>query len=243
MPMARPATAVVDEVECLYSKAGIDSFFVVDSVFNLDPVGARSFAEELGRRALPVRWMAFFMPHGLSACDVEAWRASGLEGVEFGVDTLAPSLLQGWGKPFSAFDVAESACICAELDVPYVLYLLFGGPGETIETVRETLERVCSLPRAVVYAFQGIRIYPGTELHKRALADDVITPDQDLLEPAFYFSPMLDRADLAAELAPFAERLNWLVAGESMDRAKRMSSVIRRGGGKGSLWHLLRPKA
>jgi radical SAM superfamily enzyme YgiQ (UPF0313 family) len=238
----RPAAAAADEVEALHRDAGVDSFFVVDSVFNLDSAAPRAFADELVRRRLPVHWTAFFMPRGLTVPDVTAWRASGLEGVEFGVDTLAPELLQSWGKPFTVRDVESSARLCADLDVPYVMYLLFGGPGETIETVRQTLERACALPRAVVYAFQGLRVYPGTGLHEVALADGVVAPGQDLMDPVFYFSPHLSREALDAELAPLASKRNWLIAGAGMEQAKRLSAVIRRGGGKGSLWHLLRPR-
>jgi hypothetical protein len=35
----------------------------------------------------------------------------------------------------------------------------------------------------------GVRIYPGCELYDIALREKVISPDQNLLYPAFYLSP------------------------------------------------------
>jgi len=52
----------------------------------------------------------------------------------------------------------------------------------------------------------GVRIYPGTTLQRIAAAEGVVAADDPLLAPAFYFSPMLDRARALARLHDFARR-------------------------------------
>ncbi len=235
------AASAVDDIQRLYEEHGVDSFFVVDSVFNLAQSQAGAFARDLVRRRLPVRWTAFFMPKGITGEQAALWKESGLDGVELGVDTISDPLLRRWGKPFSAEDVLESARVLARADLPYAMYLLFGGPGETRATFEETVSRADECPRAVVFAFSGMRIYPNSPLHRAAIEDGMIGGEDDLLEPRFYLSKELGADWLKTRRTELARRTNWMVAGRNMDALKRMAGMLRRNGHKGSLWQRVRP--
>ena len=83
---------------------------------------------------------------------------------------------------------------------------LVGGPGETADTLAETLEFASWRLRRgdAVYVTVGLRIYPGTTLHRIAEAEDVVAKGDSLLDPAFYFSPELSRDEAVATLRRFA---------------------------------------
>jgi len=68
---------------------------------------------------------------------------------------------------------------------------MVGGPGETTESVEESLSFADSLHLDALKITVGLRIYPGTPLAATALAEGVIGPDEDLLWPRFYFAPPL----------------------------------------------------
>lgn len=73
---------------------------------------------------------------------------------------------------------------------------MIGGPRETKETVRETLlfAEQYIRPEDTAFFNTGIRIYPGTELEHIARKEGVLSvPSEEMLEPAFYLSPALDR--------------------------------------------------
>jgi radical SAM superfamily enzyme YgiQ (UPF0313 family) len=70
-------------------------------------------------------------------------------------------------------------------------FLLLGGPGETRETVEESLAFADSLRLEALKTTVGIRIYPGTPLARRAVQDGMISPEDDLLQPRFYLTPGL----------------------------------------------------
>jgi hypothetical protein len=70
-------------------------------------------------------------------------------------------------------------------------FLLLGGPGETRESVEESLAFADSLRLGSLKTTVGIRIYPGTPLARMALWEGVITPEDDLLWPRFYLAPGL----------------------------------------------------
>ena len=63
------------------------------------------------------------------------------------------------------------------IGVDFAHYILFGGPGETEETVLETFALMDEVAPTAVIAMTGIRIFPGTPLHRQALAEGIITPE------------------------------------------------------------------
>ena len=70
-------------------------------------------------------------------------------------------------------------------------FLLLGGPGETRESVEESLRFADSLNLDALKVTVGLRIYPETPLAATALAEGLIRPDDDLLWPRFYLAPGL----------------------------------------------------
>jgi len=74
--------------------------------------------------------------------------------------------------------------------------LLIGGPGETAETVRITIDKAREFAVPLVGIAAGVRVYPNTPLGK-AVADGFIKeglhPDtnEGFDQPIFYLSPSL----------------------------------------------------
>ena len=73
-------------------------------------------------------------------------------------------------------------------------FFLLGGPEEDRQTLKETLDFIDRYvhPEDMVYMAAGLRIYPGTPLHRLALEQGSISREDDLLEPRFYVSPALE---------------------------------------------------
>jgi radical SAM superfamily enzyme YgiQ (UPF0313 family) len=70
-------------------------------------------------------------------------------------------------------------------------FLLLGGPGETKETVEESLEFADRLHLDALKITVGLRIYPQTPLASTAIAHGLIAADDNLLVPRFYVTPSL----------------------------------------------------
>jgi len=82
----------------------------------------------------------------------------------------------------------SAARLARENGIRYGCFLLLGGPGETRDTVRQSVEFVEGLDPDLVTLKAGIRIYPGTKLEELARKEGMIGHDRDLLFPAFYIS-------------------------------------------------------
>ncbi len=188
----RPPEAVSEEVEQAARGGKLGHFFFVDSVFNDPRAHALAICAALARRRLPVRWTAFCNPVGFDGELARAMAQAGCDGVEFGLDVASPKMLAALGKPFGQQEIRIALQAAREAGLPFVVYLLFGGPGERWEDVRETQAFLddCA-PAAAVFASFGIRIYEGTPLAGIAAREGALAPGRDLFQPAYYLSPAM----------------------------------------------------
>ncbi len=99
--------------------------------------------------------------------------------------------LERLNKRFSCSEVKAISGLFPAAGIKRNGFLLLGGPGETRETVEESLAFANSLHFDALKITVGLRIYPGTSLHSIALAEGVVTPEDDLLRPKFYLSRSL----------------------------------------------------
>ena len=95
-------------------------------------------------------------------------------------------------KHFTAAEARNTLELLERYGIRRVGFLLLGSPGETRETVAESIAFVRSLHLDALRVTVGIRIYPNTPLARRAEADGVIGVDDDLLHPRFYLAPGLE---------------------------------------------------
>jgi radical SAM superfamily enzyme YgiQ (UPF0313 family) len=188
----REPAAVVEEVEKVVVGSKVRDFFFVDSVFNDPRKHALAICRELARRKLPARWNAFCNPVGFDAELAHAMAEAGCSGVEFGLDVATPKMLTALGKPFGQEEIQIALQAAHQARLPFVVYLLFGGPGETWADVEDTQKflNTCATANGV-FACHGIRVYEGTPLAEQAVREGVLAPDQDLFDPAYYVSPAL----------------------------------------------------
>jgi len=185
----RPPESVVEEIEKVVVRSKLQHFFFVDSVFNDPRKHALAVCRELARRRLPMQWTAFCNPLGFDEEMARAMAEAGCTGVEFGLDVATPKMLEALGKPFGQDEIKIALQAARDAGLPFVLYMLFGGPGETWADVQDTQSFLngCA-PANAVFASFGIRIYEGTTLAGIARQQGVLTSDQDLFNPAYYLS-------------------------------------------------------
>ena len=188
----RPPEAVAEEVASVAKRSKMRDFFFVDSVFNDPRSHALAICRELQRRRLAVQWSAFCNPTGFDAELAHAMKAGGCNGVEFGLDVASDKMLAALHKPFGTAETRIALQAAYDAGLPFAVYLLFGGPGETWADVEDTQNFLNSCARAnAVFATIGIRVYADTPMAEVAVREGQVKPDQDLFEPAYYLSPGL----------------------------------------------------
>lgn len=236
----RTGREVVDEIEEIVARHGIDNVFFVDDVFNWPHEHAMEICEEIRARGVAVEWTCFATPLGMTPALAKAMKRAGCRGVEFGTDTASPSLLAALRKPFGLPEIFAASEACREAGLPDAHYLIFGGPGESKETLAETFAAFDRINPRAALALLGIRVYPNTPLHGIAVKEGAVAPDDDLIEPRFYISPQLGPDALISEVASHARsRGNWVVPSLGIRSDPALLAALRRMGHKGPLWDML----
>ena len=203
----RDPERVADEIEELTRKARVRNFDFVDSTFNSPPGHALEVCEAITRRKLGVHLdTTNFTPATASNELLAAMRTAGFRTLGISAESASDAVLERLEKGFTASKVREVAERVEKAGIRTLWIFLVGGPGETPQTLEETLDFAAwRLGRGdAVYLTVGLRIYPGTTLHRIAIAEGVVADDATLLDPTFYFSPNLDFDSAVERLRGFA---------------------------------------
>jgi radical SAM superfamily enzyme YgiQ (UPF0313 family) len=254
----RSPESVVDEMESLL-QMGIDYFHFCDSEFNLPPSHAEQVCLEIIRRGLGDRlhWYVYCSPAPFTQEMAALFQRAGCQGINFGVDSGVDRMLHTLGRDFRVDDVRRTAAICHEQSLVFMYDLLLGGPGETRETLRQTVEVMKELSPSRVGAALGVRIFPGTALsdtvrrmgpmHANPNLKGNVIGNERFFAPVFYLSAALgeDAAQYLADLVGGNEQFFLMSPPEGSDRNYNYNQntllveAIRQGY-KGAFWDILR---
>jgi radical SAM superfamily enzyme YgiQ (UPF0313 family) len=171
---------------------GFNYFYFVDNTFNLPPSYAAQLSSRIISAGLNISWRCILFPGGLSAQLIDTIARAGCREVSIGFESGNGGMLQRMKKQFSLSEVRNAAEMLRQHNIRRMGFLLLGGPGETRETVEESLAFAESLNLDTLKVSLGIRIYPGSDLARRALDEGLIRSEKDLVFPRFYLAPGME---------------------------------------------------
>lgn len=170
------------------SEAGSRNFNFVDNTFNLPSDYAKDLCRKIAQAGLDIHWWCIIYPKWVDPELVELMRRAGCRQISFGFESGSDRILQSFNKRFNREEVRAISALFEEAGIERRGFLLLGGPGETKDTVEESLSFADSLNLDALKITAGLRIYPETPLARVALAEGIINPDEDLLWPRFYMA-------------------------------------------------------
>jgi radical SAM superfamily enzyme YgiQ (UPF0313 family) len=226
---------IIHELKEMKDAHGIDYVFFTDSVFNIRNSYNIELAEQIIKSGLKVRWGAYFSHADFEKEHLKLFRDAGLTHIEFGTDSLSDRQLKNYGKSFTVDQVLRNSALCNEVGVFFAHFLIFGGYGETDETIDESFENSKLIDNTVFFPYVGMRIYPGTELFDRAVSEGRIHDARELLNPVYYVSEAVTMEKLKEKAALTGKR--WVFP--DFDNAAVMIRLRARNK-KGPLWEYLR---
>ncbi len=236
---SREPRAVADDIELLRDKFKTKYIFFVDSVFNDDEGSYLEVIAEMEQRNINIPWTAFIKPGGLTDEIVIRMKKTGFAAAEVGTDAACDTTLKKMGKSFTFSEVIACNDLFARHNVATSHFFMFGGPGETEETVQEGIRNILALQKCVAFIFMGIRILPNTPLARLAIREKLIAADEGMLKPIYYVSPAVDKKWLEETLTKaFANVRHCVFPPDIMDNSLQ---VLHKLGYTGPMWDLLLP--
>ena len=219
--------------------AGAKFIYITDSSFNADVAHSIAVAEAFVRNGVRIPWGGFFTPRHLPADYFRKMADCGLTHVEFGTDALCDTTLSSYHKPFKLEQVFESHRMAGDAGLFVSHYLIIGGPGESEQTLKETLDNAEKLDRAVIFFFFRMRIYPGTFLHTIALNEGNPEYNDVFSRQVFYQTdPLWNDVMVRTVRERSHGRANWVTGSGGENMEKVISRMYSRGR-TGPLWEKL----
>jgi hypothetical protein len=176
---------------------------------------------------------------------VSAMKRAGFKNVMCTPESASAVTLETLHKGFKKRAVVRAAEVLREAGMPTYWFFMLGAPGETLDTVRETLS-FCEeyVPKTDMVLFStGIRVYAGTPLERSCKDMGWFAEDDPLFYPSWFISPRLDLAaayDLLVSAA--ISHPNWMTNAETVvspAMAGLIKRTLRMVGARGPFWQHL----
>ena len=180
----RSVAAVVDELESLAAQ-GIYDIHTADSEFNIKPAHGKQLLREIidrrRRTGSPLRdlrlWIyAHPVPFDAELADLLA--EAGCKGVSLSAEHMGREHLAVWRPPrgrvglaYTIDDVWKVTELLAQRGIMITTELLLGLPGETLETLKRTIDESLRLPTTVIGYTLGLQVFPHAPLGIRFAAE------------------------------------------------------------------------
>ena len=175
-----------------WRKTGVRQFYFVDNTFNLPSSYAKEICCKLIDQELNIKWWSILYPKYVDKELVAYMARAGCEQVSMGFESGSEQILKSMNKRFILEEVRQISEILSDQGIRRMGFLLLGSPGETMESVEESLVFADSLKLDSLKITAGVRIYPHTYLSKKAMGEGVIASHDELLFPRFYLGKGLE---------------------------------------------------
>jgi anaerobic magnesium-protoporphyrin IX monomethyl ester cyclase len=162
----RDPVKVVDEMETL-AGYGFCQINVADDLFIANSRHCLAVCDEILKRNLKIKWTSFARVDTVSLKVLQRMKAAGCQAVSFGIESGNAGILKTIRKGITLNQVIEAVSQCNQAGLlPHGSFIL-GLPGETPETLKETLafgEKLKKL--GVSYGFHLLAPFPGTRVRR-----------------------------------------------------------------------------
>jgi anaerobic magnesium-protoporphyrin IX monomethyl ester cyclase len=160
----RDPKSVVDELSNLHT-LGFHQINLADDLFTANKSHCHAVCDEIIKRNLSIEWTSFARVDTVTQDVLVKMNAAGCHTVSFGVESGNSDMLKRIKKGITLKQVIDAVDMCnAAGVVPHVSFIL-GLPGETPETMQETVEFGDRLSKmGVQHGFHILAPFPGTEV-------------------------------------------------------------------------------
>ena len=171
----RSADNVADEFEQCY-RLGIKEILVYDDTFSINRQRVIDICNKLIERKIKIYWGIRTRVDTVDEEMLRLLKEAGCVRVNYGVESGDDEVLKRLNKGITLEQAEEAFYLTKKYGMDALAYFMIGCPGETEETIRETLEFAKKLKPTYVH-FTILMPYPSTTVYYDALANKIIKKD------------------------------------------------------------------
>ena len=213
----RGAEHVVGEIRALQRNYDIDFVSFQDDCFVVDKQRVHAICDLLDRKGMSrsLRWSC---TGRVSVCDADMlkrMRASGCVSVSYGIESGSEKILEAMGKGVTLAQTKEAINNTRAVGMRCPVSFMIGYPGETRETVLETVE-FCREMNIPLTSLMFTCPYPGTALYEKLFGANRSVDQEEKL-----VLKMGDAVDLTINLTEMSDKELTALRSEALDLAQQ----------------------
>lgn len=162
---------IMGEIQYFKEHYGVRLFHFLDELVVISKKRTLEFCEKIA--PLQVAWDAQGRANLVDKEILVAMKASGCLGVGFGVESGSQTILTNMQKEITPDQIRNALTICRDIQFLTKIQLIFGYPGESDQTIAETLQLFKEL-RYPARRLNIITPLPGSPLYETAKTDGFI---------------------------------------------------------------------
>ena len=201
----RSAKNVLDEIELLVKDYGIKELSFEDDNFSLDAERLENICKGIIQRKIRIIWNT---PNGIAVQSltkdlIRLMKQSGCNRLNLGIESGDENILHNViKKNLSLEKIRQVTKWCKQEHITTLGYFVLGMPGETAQSIRNTIDFTKSICLDEIAVFIATP-FPGTELYKtckekRYLKHDYteIMAEDDIENEVFFETPYLSQEEV-----------------------------------------------
>jgi len=163
----RDPVRVVDEMAAL-NQLGFHQINLADDLFTASRKHCLAVCNEIMDRGLKLNWTSFARVDTVTRQILAAMRQAGCTTISFGIESGSPEMLRRIKKGITLNQAIKAMQLCLDCGIdPHASFIL-GLPGETPQSLRQTLDFGDRLKAmGASHGFHILAPFPGTDIRER----------------------------------------------------------------------------
>ncbi len=161
---AQSPQRVAEEIAYYKERFHIGELAFYDDVFTLDGKRAHAIAENMLQRGFKIPWTCETRVNLVDKELLQHMKQAGCYAIAYGIESASPEILKTISKNITLEQVEAAVRLTREAGIQAIGYFMLGSPGETPETVRQTIDFAKKL-KLDFAQFAITTPFPGTELY------------------------------------------------------------------------------
>jgi len=182
----RSGQKIAEEVKFLQDNYGIREICFYDDTFTMCKKEVYAFCQALEDMKLDITWVCFSRVDTIDEKLLYRMKQTGCHQISYGIESACPEILQNIGKNTDCEKAEHSIRLTKKVGIDVRAAFMLGNPGETEETMEETLAFAIRLNPEIAM-FNITTPFPGTEMFEWADKHNYIITknwdDYDLAHP------------------------------------------------------------
>jgi radical SAM superfamily enzyme YgiQ (UPF0313 family) len=205
---------VVDEIEHVWNVGHPRMVSFCDNNFNVPNNHAQAICQEIIDRKLDINWgTGTIKAHGITDDACQLYKDSGCGYLSLSVESASQRMIDRMQRGCTVEEIEGALTSLSRSDIPFGVSLMFGAPGETPETIAETLSVIdkYEIPDGV-WVTIGICLWTDHQkVLEEARADGQLRDDSELFRGTNYVSPLLPKEYMTDLLESLRAKENYTV--------------------------------